>query len=189
MPIVVFIRHGETNYNKDGKFTGQAEAHLTEKGIEEALNKSKELDKNFDYIYRSPLIRTEETLQAIIPGAKAIIDERITETDLGEWEGKEKDKLDQELVKKFRAGEFVPPKGETREHVFDRVNSFVKDLFDKYKSNERIFVVTHAGIIKALNTIFFDLENQKIENLQILVIDDKVYNNFLEKEERNEYSY
>ena len=179
MPIITFIRHGETNYNKEGRFTGQAEAHLTENGLNAAKAKSKEMDKNFDYIYRSPLIRTKETLDAIIPNAEAIVDKRIIETHLGEWEGKKKEELDQELLNEFRAGKYTPPGAESKEMVIERVCNFVEDMFHKYDSNQKVFVVTHAGIIRALQIKFFTEGENSVDNLQTLVVDEENYNYYL----------
>jgi len=179
MPILTFIRHGETNYNKEGRFTGQAESHLTQKGIKEAKEKAKTMDTKFDYFYRSPLIRTQETLDAIIPGKKALIDERIIETSLGEWEGKKKDELDQKLLSKFRAGKYTPPGAETKEHVIERTCNFIDEMFEKYDDNDKVFVVTHAGILRAIQISFFEKYETRVDNLQTIVIDKDRYDYYL----------
>lgn len=179
MPTIFFIRHAKTNYNEEGLFTGQKESYVTEKGIEETKQKFANFDKNFDYIYRSPLIRTKQTLEAIIPGADAIIDERIIETGLGEWEGKEKDKLDPKLVAEFRAGNYWPPKAEPKEKIFKRISDFLEDLFEKYKSDERILVVTHAGVIRTINKLVHGEIKNSISDLEILTIDNKIYEEYV----------
>ena len=181
MPILIFIRHAQTNYNEQGLFTGQQESYVTEEGLKMTREKFAQFDKNFDYIYRSPLLRTKQTLDAIIPGANAIIDKRITETGLGEWEGKEKDKLDPKLVAEFRAGKYWPPKAEPKEKIFKRINDFMKDLFEKYKSNERILIVTHAGVIRTINKIVYGETMNRIDNLDTLEINDKVYKEYVLK--------
>ena len=183
MPNVIFIRHAQTNFNAEGKFSGQAEALVTEEGLIQTTEKFKNFDKSFDCIYCSPLKRTKQTLEAIIPNANAIIDERIIETNLGLWTGAIKTEINPEELAQFRAGNFTPPEGEKREDVEARVLDFVKDLFDKYKNNERILVVTHAGIIKALEFRFFGKKQSRVENLEMLEIDNKVFNDFIKKEE------
>lgn len=179
MPTLIFIRHGETNYNIAGKFTGQQEAHLTEKGIEDAKKKSTCINKKFDYIYRSPLIRTQETLEAIIPGGKAIIDYRITDTCLGEWEGKRQADIAPELINAFKKGKYTPPGAESREVVIHRTCDFVEELFKKYK-NERIFIITHAAIIRAIQFKFLETyDTARVQNLQTVEINEQNYKYYL----------
>lgn len=79
MTKIVFIRHAESEYNRDGIWAGRADCNLTEKGIETAKELGKSLNNNFDVIYCSPLKRARQTLSAIFPEAEPIYDERITE--------------------------------------------------------------------------------------------------------------
>ena len=85
MPILIFIRHAETEFNRDGIFAGRTDCNITKEGFEQAKKLFEEEQKHFDYIYCSPLRRTKQTLEAIIPGSVPIVDERITEISIGEW--------------------------------------------------------------------------------------------------------
>ena len=91
MPKIVFIRHAESEYNRDGIWAGRVDCSLTEKGIESAKKLGNTIENNFDAIYCSPLKRAKQTLEAIFPNAKPIYDERIIEISIGEWEDKKKD--------------------------------------------------------------------------------------------------
>ena len=183
MPILTFIRHGETTYNKEGRFTGQDDAHLTEKGLADAKEKSKEIKNDFDYIYVSPLSRTKETLEAIFPGSKAIVDKRITETCLGKWQGKIKAKLDPELLQSFREGKYTPEGAETRDEVAKRVCDFIEELFNKYAKDDKIFIVTHAGIVRVIRLYFFEEYDSNVDNLKTVTIDEKNYNYYLKNKQ------
>ena len=94
MPKIVFIRHAESEYNRDGIWAGRVDCSLTEKGIESAKKLGNTIENNFDTIYCSPLKRAKQTLEAIFPNAKPIYDERIIEISIGEWEDKKKDLFD-----------------------------------------------------------------------------------------------
>lgn len=50
MPELIFIRHAESEYNREGIFAGRIDCELTEKGIEQAKNVLREKEKNFDDI-------------------------------------------------------------------------------------------------------------------------------------------
>ena len=54
---------------------------------------------------------------------------------------------------------YTPPGAETHQDVDKRVCNFVEELFEKYQDNEKILVVTHAGIIRSIKRIF--IENSK----------------------------
>ena len=186
MPKLIFIRHAETNFNIEGRFSGQADALVTEKGLKETREKFADFDKKFDYIYRSSLTRTKQTLEAIIPGAKAIIDDRIKEANLGIWAETMKNELDQEQLAKFRAGEYTPPGGEKRIDVEKRVIDFVVDMFNKYKGNERILVVTHAGVIRIIMSKILNEESKgRTENLCVVEVNDNDFDEFMKN--RGEY--
>ena len=52
---VIFIRHAESEYNRDGIWAGRADCSLTDKGIKAAQKLGETIDKDFDVIYCSPL--------------------------------------------------------------------------------------------------------------------------------------
>ena len=62
---LLLIRHGETNWNKMGRFQGTIDIELTEEGKNQAILLSKRLKNKFDYIYTSPLKRARETAEIL----------------------------------------------------------------------------------------------------------------------------
>ena len=73
---LMFIRHAQTELNKEGIFAGRTDCSITKEAYEEAREVFKDIEKNFDYIYCFPLKRTKQTLDAILPNSTPIIDER-----------------------------------------------------------------------------------------------------------------
>jgi len=98
--LLVITRHGESEWNLLGKWTGLTDVSITEKGAKDAeeIGRTIPADIHFDEIYTSVLKRTEETLQGIIRGmgkpelndlpktANAAINER----DYGKYTGMNK---------------------------------------------------------------------------------------------------
>ena len=181
MPELIFIRHAESEYNREGIFAGRIDCELTEKGIEQAKNVLREKEKNFDYIYCSPLKRARQTLDAIIPNCHPIIDERIIETSIGEWEGKKKDTFDRKILELFRNGKYTPPKAETILQIYTRVCSFIETLFNTYKNDERILIVTHNGVMRSIKRNFIEnFDDIMSKNLGIIKLEDRNYRYYLE---------
>ena len=77
---------------------------------------------------------------------KINIDNRIIEIFIGDWEGKKKDDISQELVLNYRDGLYTPPNAETMQEVDYRVAGFVSELFESY-DDTKILVITHNGVM------------------------------------------
>ena len=184
MPQLFFIRHGQTEANVKGILTGRLETNLTQKGIDDAVALSKELTENFDYYYCSPLTRTHQTLKAIKGDVEFIIDERITEVSSGDWQGKLKTELPEKEYDLYKKGQLNPPNGESLEDVDKRIKSFLEDMFSKYKSDEKILVVTHNAFMRNLKRMF--IEKDKVgepKNLEIFMVNDEMYKSIKQHEE------
>lgn len=187
MNKIVFIRHAESEYNRDGIWAGRVDCSLTEKGIDSAKKLGRTLDNNFDAIYCSPLKRTKQTLEAIFPDAKPIYDERIIEISIGEWENKKKDLFDAHSIELFRKGLYIPPGAESHQDVDKRVCNFVEELFEKYKGNEKILVVTHAGIIRSIKRNFLEsIQKLMPNNLETITLDNSNYEYYISRRDFEE---
>ena len=150
-------------------------------GDEKAKELFRKEQKQFDYIYCSPLKRTKQTLEAIIPGSVPIVDERIIEISIGEWEGKKKDTFDRKILELFRNGKYTPPKAETILQIDTRVCSFIETLFNTYKNDERILIVTHNGVMRSIKRNFIEnFDDIMSKNLGIIKLEDKNYRYYLE---------
>ena len=176
MPQLYFIRHGQTEANVKGILTGRLETNLTQKGIDDAIELSKELTEDFDYYYCSPLTRTHQTLKAIKGDVEYIVDERITEVSSGDWQGKLKSELPETEYDLYKKGQLNPPNGESLEDVDKRIKSFLEDMFSKYKSDEKILVVTHNAFMRNLKRMFIDKDKVlEPKNLEIFIVNNEMY--------------
>ena len=176
------LRHAETELNKEGIFAGRIDYNITKEGFEQAKEVFKDYEKNFDYIYCSPLKRTKQTLDVILPNSTPKIDERITGISIGEWEGKKKESLDKTLLALYKAGQYNPPKAETTSQVDRRVCEFIESLFSIYKNNEKILIVTHNGVMRSIKSNFVKIyDNIMSKNLEYIVLTDEDYKYYLEK--------
>lgn len=182
MPILIFIRHAETDFNRDGKFAGRTDCDITQEGFKETQKLGQHVEKNFDYIYCSPLKRAKQTLDAIIPGSVPIIDERIIEISLGELEGKKKSSFDKDLVELYKVGQYTPPRAENSLQVDKRVCDFIESLFSKYKNDEKILIVTHNGIMRSIKRNFIrGYSNIMSKNLESIVLTEENFKYYKQK--------
>jgi 2,3-bisphosphoglycerate-dependent phosphoglycerate mutase len=82
------VRHGQTDWNVEGRFQGQAEMPLNETGEDQVKELAQKLRKtNFHGIYSSDLKRALDTARYLANGNHVQIDRRLREVNQGEWEG------------------------------------------------------------------------------------------------------
>lgn len=184
MPQLFFIRHGQTRANVEGILTGTIETDLTPKGIGEAKKLAIKLTEQFDYYYCSPLKRTHQTLRAIKGNVDFFIDERIIEVSTGDWQGKFKKELPEEEYKLYKKGLLNAPNGESLKDVDERIKSFLSEMFEKYKQQDRILVITHNAFMRSLKRMFLDKDKvSEPKNLEIFRVDDTMYSKIRQNRE------
>ncbi len=182
MAKLFFIRHGQTEANVAGILTGTLETNLTNKGIEDAKKLSLSLTDKFDFYYCSPLKRTHQTLIAIKGNVEFIVDERLTEVFSGYWQGKFKYELPKDEYELYKKGLLNPPGGEELQDVDKRINSFLNDMFSKYKKDDKILIVTHNAFIRNLKRLFIDSDKVvEPKNLEVFIVNDDMYNQIIKK--------
>ena len=141
--MIYIVRHGQTEYNVEGRYGGRIDTPLNKNGIKEAYKLHELLkDIKFDFVFSSPLQRALKTAE-ILCDKKIIKDNRIIERDNGELEGKLLSEI-QELP------DFNDPneKRYNIENIIDfrnRVYDFFDDIIKNYKG-KNILIVTHAGV-------------------------------------------
>ncbi len=90
---ILLIRHGETDWNRNGRFQGRSDIPLNETGKKQAQALAERLrDESLTAIYSSPLIRAMEmarAIQAFHPSVPIFSETGLTEMNLGEFEGME----------------------------------------------------------------------------------------------------
>jgi len=163
---VYLFRHGQTTFNRDGRFTGQSESKLTKKGIIHANTIAKKLKKKkFQVAIHTRLSRSKDTLKPVLknhPECKMIMeDDRMIERSYGTLSGK----LHSATIKKYGQEQYDswhrgydeksrPPKGECFKDVEKRVKSFLKDLkkFMK-KNNANVAISAHGNSIRLFRKI------------------------------------
>ena len=141
--MIYIVRHGQTDWNLEGRYQGRIDIELNSKGIEQAETIREELkDIKFDKVFSSPLKRAYKTAQ-IITNNPITTDERIIERCNGKLEGK----LKTETVD---AVDFTDPNEsrlgiETLPDFRKRISDFLDLITTEYK-NQNVLIVTHAGV-------------------------------------------
>lgn len=147
MTELLLVRHGETDWNKQGIIQGRHDIPLNETGKKQAEYTMKQLQGiAFDHIFSSPLIRAKETAQIIADGL-GVKDEIKTITDLQERDFGEADgKPVSEYYPQVLQGDITDM--ESDEELETRVFRALRTLAQE-NPNKRLLVVCHSHVIKA----------------------------------------
>lgn len=146
MDIVIF-RHGQTDWNIEGRLQGSTDISLNAAGLQEAEALSLRLKHiDFDLIASSDLSRALLTALAVEKGRNlgVLKDQRLRELTLGDAEGKTMDEL-QLKYGHIPAHGFAFPGREPKESVILRVNEFVSEL--ESKGYTSIAISSHGGVV------------------------------------------
>jgi probable phosphoglycerate mutase len=151
--VLILVRHGESASNAAGQLSGRAESPLTEHGRSQVARLSTAV-RGAGRLISSPLGRARETAAALGLDLPVEVDERWTEVDYGELEGKPLGAVPAEVWRRWRSGaDFRPPDGETLAEVGVRVRSACDELFADPGAGARapadVVVVSHVSPIKA----------------------------------------
>ena len=169
--MIYIVRHGQTDWNIEGRNQGRTDIELNETGIKQAEETAKKLEgKKFDMVFSSPLKRAYKTAQ-IICDDNIISDERLIERCNGDLEGKLKSEY-KGLINFADSNDNrygVEPLPVFRKRIAD----FFDYILKTYPCKE-ILVVTHAGISIYAKCYFEgepkdgDYSKYKLKNCEVL---------------------
>ena len=152
---IVLVRHGETEFNADGRLQGQLDIPLSSVGIAQAEAVAPGI-AGMDpvAIVSSPLVRARVTAETIgrATGLEVGFDDRLKEVDVGQWAGETVPDLhrnDPHYTRLMASGEdFRRSDGETTAEVAERVTAAVRDAVDEQK-NQTVCLVAHGFALRA----------------------------------------
>jgi alpha-ribazole phosphatase len=158
MPRKIYlIRHGETDWNRNGRFQGQSDIALNDAGRSQAAQLSLRLAEAlpFDRLVASDLRRARETAEILHRGydVPIVTDEGLREMNFGRWEGLDFKAIQEqwplELQDWVASGRLAVPDGENEEQLYQRVWKCFQYWADK-PDYRKMAMVFHGGACGAL---------------------------------------
>lgn len=157
MVRIILIRHGETTWNVEGRYQGQEDTPLSEKGLAQGRAAAEALrNVPIDAAIASPLSRAYTTAKFIADthGLTIATDPRLTEISHGDWEGRYADEIEAKYPEEFHLWHTEPekvqmPGGENLEDVRRRARAAFDDIAAKY-DGKTVLVAAHDAVNKAI---------------------------------------
>ncbi len=188
---LVLVRHGQSVWNLENRFTGWTDVDLSEQGVKEAHDAGKLLKRHgysFDVAYTSALKRAQKTLDFILEelNQKDIPihrSDRLNERHYGGLQGLNKketaEKFSPEQVHIWRRSYDVPPlastnpkegepNGESLKDTYFRVMPYYEKMIEKdLKAGKKIIIAAHGNSLRALAKFLLDISDDKIVAFEI----------------------
>ena len=159
---LILVRHGQSTYNLENRFTGWKDVGLTDKGYDEAKKAGdilKESNINIDLAFTSNLKRAQITLDVILERMNLSLDViknvALNERDYGDLIGQNKKeaalKFGKEQVQIWRRSyDTPPPGGESLKMTCERTLPYFSEILDSVMNNHNVIVSAHGNSIRAI---------------------------------------
>jgi len=179
MEKLFLVRHGQSLWNLENRFTGWKDIDITEAGIEEAKKAGLALKgEKIDIAFTSALIRAQHTLSIILdeignPDIPVIKDKALNERSYGNLEGLNKAETalkygDEQVHTWRRSFDVVPPGGESLKDTYNRVIPyFESQIRPLLKQGENVLIVAHGNSLRALIMYLEHLSPEEILEREI----------------------
>ena len=156
MTTLLLVRHGETDWNAEGRLQGHTDRPLSDFGRSQARRLAAELEhEGIDAVYSSDLARARETAEIVGErlGLPVVLDPDLREKDWGNWEGLT-------AVERDRV-EFA---GESTEAHQKRMLRALQRIAEHHPDGARVLVVTHGGSMRRVQTATLGVAMPVVEN-------------------------
>lgn len=179
MSYLVLVRHGQSEWNALGLWTGQEDVELTDQGKAEARKAAEHLkDITLHKAHTSSLTRAKQTLEEI-KGAlehtelETVNDSALDERHYGNYQAKNKWEIkdqigDEAFTKLRRTWDYPVPNGETLKDVHSRVLPYFEEhILEDLKDGKNIIVAAHGNSLRALMKHLDEIDDDKVHELEI----------------------
>ena len=178
MATLILLRHGQSTWNLENRFTGSEDVDLSQLGILEAQESGKLLKKYMiDFAFTSVLKRSVHTLEIILETTGKIFpifkSAALNERSYGDLQGLNKTETEnkfgvlQVLIWR-RSFNTAPPNGESLKNTYDRVIPYyLSDILPKLKDHKTVLVVAHGNSLRALIMYLENISQTAIADIEI----------------------
>lgn len=178
MPLLVLIRHGQSIWNLQNRFTGWVDVPLSEQGEQEARDAAEKLgDMRFEVAYTSALRRAQNTLDIILEtrgwDLPVIRDQALNERMYGDLQGLDKDETraihgDEQVRIWRRSYDTPPPNGESLKDTAARTLPFFERcIMGDIRKGRNVLVVAHGNSNRSIVMKLDGLTGEQIMQLEL----------------------
>lgn len=179
MGKLILLRHGQSQWNLENRFTGWTDVPLSEQGRKDAEASGRAMKgMHFDEAFVSDLVRAQDTLSIVLktmghPEISITKDKALNERHYGDLQGLNKaetvEKFGEEQVKLWRRSYSVkPPAGESLEDCYARVIPYLEEkILPEVYAGKTVIVAAHGNSLKPIFKYFDHLDDETTATLEV----------------------
>ena len=188
MVTLVLIRHGQSLWNAENRFTGWTDIDLSKKGEKEAKEAGEKLENvAFDVVHTSALMRAQRTAEIIIKHNKisqdipTYKDERLNERHYGSLQGLNKTETAEKYGAKQvhiwrRSFDISPPDGESLKMTAERTLPYFKeDVLEHLDEGKNVLISAHGNSLRSIVMYIENISKEDIVKLEIQTGVPRIY--------------
>lgn len=168
-----FVRHGETEWNQEGRLQGWLDSNLSPHGIKQITHLKQQLKGiRFAAAFSSTSNRAIQTAELLVGDYLTIVkDPRLLEIHLGSWQGKRLADIEKNDFERYNhyfhhPEKYIPDTGESFHQVVHRMGDFLESCANAFDSG-KILAVSHGVAIRALILLILRLPIKNIWDFEI----------------------
>ena len=187
MPKLFLLRHLQSQWNKENKFTGWTDVPLSEEGLKSVKEVAEKLkEEKIDAVYTSPLKRNKETVSLVLENLNKsnlpiVADKALDERNYGSLQGMDKNDAASKYGKNRvhlwrRSWDEAPLEGESLKDVYERTTPFYRKHIEKdLKEGKNVLVVASHNSLRALIKYVEKISDQNIIDVEMAYGELRVY--------------
>ncbi len=187
MATLILLRHGQSQWNLENRFTGWTDVELSDAGKKDSVLAGKSLTGfTFDKVFISRLKRAQNTYKGVLEGygscdAVPVLDSALNERHYGDLQGLNKadtiKKYGEEQVKQWRRSYSIrPPNGESIEDCVRRTLPFYKQyIVPEITGENTVLVVAHGNSLRPIIMYLDNLSEEEAATFEIPLVTPIVY--------------
>lgn len=171
MKEILVIRHGETDWNAEGRLQGTMDTPLNSQGIQQAKAAAQALKgQGIRIIYASPLSRARITAEIISEalGVPIVFREGLKEKDFGAMQGLRLEEIDaiygDQLWSQRSVLDAASPGGESNREVLHRLEPVIEEI---KALRQRVLIVTHGAVARLLYRLLAEPEEEAFHSFRL----------------------
>ncbi len=153
---LIWIRHGETDANREKRYLGHYDVPLNPRGVEQASRLAHIMKGDWPVaVYSSDLTRCRQTAELILTDWKMnlVTLSALRELDFGEWDNQTYQEIYShcpEQLESWYQDPFTisPPGGETLGQLGQRVDDWIQQVLLTINQNDTVWIISHGGVIR-----------------------------------------
>jgi broad specificity phosphatase PhoE len=159
---LLLARHGETDWNRDGRWQGHSDTPLNEQGRRQARELAEQLDE-VDVVYSSDLARARDTAEIVAERLGLVVqtDRRLRERGFGAWEGLNSAEIQRDFADehtRWKSGEgFGAKDAEPFDAFAARIHAFLEEVL-RLHPDANVLVISHGGSIRVIHALASGLD-------------------------------